>query len=316
MNNIISVSGGNDSLAMMIVIDKIRNDDKEFFKNDTWEVCYFNTGWARDGWYIRVEMIKNLCKKYGFKFNELKASARNEYRKTENDELFRTLPQEQNYGMIAHIKKEKIFPNVKMKWCTESLKIKPMHKWLKKKRFTVKNTRQWIGIRRDEGGRLGGIAGGNEKDRAFTTSVGERHGFEAVFPIAYMHEDERDKLLKKNKIDIYPSRSEECYPCIYQLSARELAKIDDRRIELINEYEVKITNYKHAVKDLMGISYSKNEFFGMFNKNKCGNNSGIVAQKEWAIKRIEYLNSLPKQQGLFQDEMIIDDKCSSGYCGN
>jgi hypothetical protein len=84
--------------------------------------------------------------------------------------------------MIAHIKKEKIFPNVKMKWCTESLKIKPMHKWLKKKRFTVKNTRQWIGIRRDEGGRLGGIAGGNEKDRAFTTSVGERHGFEAVFP--------------------------------------------------------------------------------------------------------------------------------------
>jgi hypothetical protein len=60
---------------------------------------------------------------------------------------------------------------------------------------------------------------------------------------------------------------------------------------LINEYEVKITNYKHAVKDLMGISYSKNEFFGMFNKNKCGNNSGIVAQKEWAIKRIEYLNS-------------------------
>jgi hypothetical protein len=40
----------------------------------------------------------------------------------------------------------------------------------------------------------------------------------------------------------------------------------------------------------------------MFNKNKCGNNSGIVAQKEWAIKRIEYLNSLPKQQGLFQDE--------------
>jgi hypothetical protein len=40
----------------------------------------------------------------------------------------------------------------------------------------------------------------------------------------------------------------------------------------------------------------------MFNKNKCGNNAGIVAQQKWAKKRVEYLNSLPKQQGLFQDE--------------
>jgi hypothetical protein len=36
---------------------------------------------------------------------------------------------------------------------------------------------------------------------------------------------------------------------------------------------------------------------------------------KWAKKRVEYLNSLPKQQGLFQDEVIIHDKCSSGYCG-
>jgi hypothetical protein len=42
----------------------------------------------------------------------------------------------------------------------------------------------------------------------------------------------------------------------------------------------------------------------MFNKNKCGNNAGIVAQQKWAKKRVEYLNSLPKQQGLFQDEVI------------
>jgi hypothetical protein len=43
-----------------------------------------------------------------------------------------------------------------------------------------------------------------------------------------------------------------------------------------------------------------------------GNNAGIVAQQKWAKKRVEYLNSLPKQQGLFQDEVIIHDKCSSG----
>jgi tRNA(Ile)-lysidine synthase TilS/MesJ len=34
MNNIISVSGGNDSIAMLIVIDRIRKQDSEFFKNE------------------------------------------------------------------------------------------------------------------------------------------------------------------------------------------------------------------------------------------------------------------------------------------
>jgi hypothetical protein len=48
-----------------------------------------------------------------------------------------------------------------------------------------------------------------------------------------MSEIQRDKLLKENNIDIYPSRSEECYPCIYQMSVRELADIDESRIELI-----------------------------------------------------------------------------------
>jgi hypothetical protein len=53
--------------------------DSEFFKNDTWQVCYFNTGWARDGWDIRVKLIKDMCEKYELKFNELKASVMNEH---------------------------------------------------------------------------------------------------------------------------------------------------------------------------------------------------------------------------------------------
>jgi hypothetical protein len=46
-------------------------------------VCYFNTGWARDGWDIRVKLIKDMCDKYELKFNELKASVMNEHRTTE-----------------------------------------------------------------------------------------------------------------------------------------------------------------------------------------------------------------------------------------
>jgi hypothetical protein len=51
---------------------------------------------------------------------------------------------------------------------------------------------------------------------------------------------------------------------------------------MINEFEVKVTEYRRATSDLMGIKYAKGAFFGMFNKNKCGNNAGIVAQQKWA----------------------------------
>jgi hypothetical protein len=47
------------------------------------------------------------------------------------------------------------------------------------------------------------------------------------------------------------------------MSVRELADIDESRIELINEFEVKVTEYRKATRDLMGIKYAKGEFFGM-----------------------------------------------------
>jgi hypothetical protein len=47
------------------------------------------------------------------------------------------------------------------------------------------------------------------------------------------------------------------------MSVRELADIDASRIELINEFEVKVTEYRNATSDLMGIKYAKGAFFGM-----------------------------------------------------
>jgi hypothetical protein len=35
------------------------------------------------------------------------------------------------------------------------------------------------------------------------------------------------------------------------MSVRELADIDESRIELINEFEVKVTEYRKATRDLM-----------------------------------------------------------------
>ncbi len=315
MNNLISVSGGNDSMAMLLVIEQLKKQDPEFFKGDTWTVIYLNTGWARDGWGKRIEIVKSLCKQSNFKFVELTASALNKT-KTENDELFDELPDSDHFGMVAHIKKKAFFPNVKIKYCTEELKIKPMRHFLKTNKYNSKNSRQWIGVRREEGGRLGGALGGNKKDRAFTVSLGERDGMDSVHPLAYMLEVDRDKLLKKHNIEVYPTRSEECYPCIYQMKVSQIADIDPSRIVVINNLETKVTAVRHAKYALMGVNRRKDEFFGMFNSKKLGGNDGIVKQVAYAKKRMEFLETLPKDgYGLFPDEVVIDDKCSSGYCG-
>lgn len=114
------------------------------------------------------------------------------------------------------------------------------------------------------------------------------------------------------------------------MSVRQLANLDTSRIELINEHEVKITKFRHAKAELMGvkpaeidkamaavesIDYKDWNFFGMFNYKACGNQKGIIKQTKWAKKRVEYLDGLPNQQGLFTDEVVVNDKCKSGYCG-
>jgi hypothetical protein len=165
-----------------------------------------------------VKLIKDMCDKYELKFNELKASVMNEHRTTENDELFAQVPDEDKYGMIAFIKKKKFFPP---KRPPSSLLI-PTHclEFLRLSLFAFSHRcigvifKDWV--------------------QYFIFTLGKNFFFlmKAI-------------ILKENNIDIYPSRSEECYPCIYQMSVRELADIDESRIELINEFEVKEQLYQH-----------------------------------------------------------------------
>jgi 3'-phosphoadenosine 5'-phosphosulfate sulfotransferase (PAPS reductase)/FAD synthetase len=309
MNNIIAVSGGNDSIAMLLRISELIKQEPSFFINQKWYVIYFNTGWARNGWDKRIDIVKSLCDKFNFEFVELKASALNKYKQTDNDQLFAMMPDDEHFGMTAFVRKKAFFPNVKMKYCTQELKIKPLFEWLKQNKLTPKNTRQWVGVRRAEGGRLGK---NNAKDRMHTTSLGERDGFDVVYPICYLSDTERDDILIKNNIEIYNGRSEECYPCIFQTKLTDLANLDKDRIEIIHDLEVKITNYRQAKANLMGVkNYNANEFFGMFRNTLCGGAEGIKAQVEYAKQKVKEQQKQGKQLELF----VIDDKCKSGYCG-
>lgn len=316
MNNVINISCGNDSKAMLIRIHQLRQQDPDYFNGDTWSAVYCHTGWARTGWEKEVNVAKKMCEKFGFNFYQLQHDARNQSIQNANDDLFAMLPDTAHFGLIAEIKKQAFFPHVgNGRYCTEKLKIIPIKKFLKKHNFNHKNTLQWLGIRREEGRNKKGGGGTAGIDRANITSVGIDRGFNHAYPLAYMTSIERDKLLTEYGIKVYHSRSEECYPCIFQCSFRQLADLDDDKVQVIHDLESKITKFRHAKYKLMGIKKNKWEFFGMFNYKSCGNQQGIKKQVAWAKAKLARLNAEPKQQKLFADDMIIDDKCKSGACG-
>lgn len=304
-HNIISVSGGNDSKAMLLTIRDMIKKEPNLFADEDFTAIHCDTGWARDGWESQITTTKQICEDMGIEFVRLTATVINRHIKNDTDKMFESLPYSNRFGMVAMIKKKKAFPNLKFKYCTEYLKIKPIQDFMKSRGFNPKNSVQWIGIRCEEGGRLGGRLGSNKKDRSHTTSTGSRNGFDVVFPICYLTEVERDKLLKKNNIEVYPNRSEECYPCIYQCSKEDLANLDPERVTLISNLETKINKYTHSLYDLLDKDENPNQFYGMFNPNKCGGAQGIVEQQKWAKKELE-------KQG---DDWVINDKCKSGYCG-
>jgi len=307
MNNLISVSCGNDSLAMLVRVAEIRDQAPDLFEGDSWTAVYCDTGWSRTGWDDRVEMTASLCEELGFRFKTLKRDVRNKIRKSVNDKVYGDITNP--YGMKALIRKKAFFPNLQMKYCTMELKIKPFKDWITDQEWTPKQVRQWVGVRRAEGGRLGKS---NAKDRANTVSLDIRSeitGYETVYPIAYVDDAERDNILSDNNIPVYPTRSEECYPCIYQMSERQLAELDEDAICKIELLEGLVTNFQKAKYDLLETyQYENDEIFGMFNRTKCGGKNGIRAQVAWAKNQI-------KQEDSQGDLFIINDKCKSGACG-
>ena len=310
MNHVISTSCGNDSVAMILRVAELREEAPDLFKDDTWHAVYCDTGWAKDGWDKRVDMTKALCEELDIEFHVLVTDVRNKKRVSSVDKTFGVMDDKNSLGMLGLIRKNTMFPNLSMKFCTVGLKINAIGSFNERMGFDRLNTTQWVGLRREEGGRLGK---NSPKDRSNTTSYEECSpitGFPVVYPIAYMTQEQEYELLTRNNVDIYPNRSDECYPCIFQSGKKDLAGLDDARVDLIEDMENKLTRYKKARFDLMGREYDHDKIWGMFNFKTCGGNMGIRAQVEWAKRELG--NKAGDQGDLFD---IIDDKCDSGYCG-
>lgn len=263
--NIISISGGNDSIAMLQWVI----ENREHFKGESFAAAYVNTGWAISWWADRMEKVKAFCEANDIEYHEI----------------------DPGIGFEELVREKGIFPNRLQKYCTRELKIKPQIKWRREHKFKPNNTRLFIGVRADE-----------SKARQNTVSIGEQDGYESVFPLAYLDSDQRNAYIERSGFDVLPTRSNECHPCIYETTKAAIKNIEPDRVELIAELEKDITDFTNAKRKLQRHpKYNPNEIFGMFNSRNIGTGTGgIHEQVRWANSpRGKYA---PEQEEMFCED--------------
>lgn len=116
MKNIVSVSGGKDSVALWLWAIRTGLDPV---------AVYIDTGWEWDGHHAHLDLLESRIGK----LHRIAAA-----------ETFE-----------AVTRRKKSFPSRVRKWCTEELKLKPFRDWLDGYREVVADEVQvLVGIRRDE----------------------------------------------------------------------------------------------------------------------------------------------------------------------
>ena len=255
-------------------------ENREHFDDEPFVAVYVNTGWAISWWAKRMVEVQAFCEANDIGYAETVAEL----------------------GFEDLVRKKGIFPNRIQKYCTYELKIKPIVRWRKENKYTTRNSRVFIGVRADE-----------SKARAGTVSLGEREGYEAIYPLAYLNDEQRDEYIIRTGFDVLPTRSCECHPCIYESSKVKLRGIESDRIELIHNLELDITDFTNAKRKLQKHpKYDPNEIFGMFNSKNLGlTNSG--AGKGGIKDQIKWAKSPAGKYKHGQEDMFCDDQL--GYCG-
>lgn len=207
-------------------------------------VLYNNTGWSISWWFKRMWQIKNLCKKYKFKYAETKSM-----------------------GFKSLVRMKKGFPMAasKMSFCSDYLKKQPTLKWLKK-HDPKGEAILYIGIRRCESQ--------NRANHPRSIISATRYDGRAMeFPLVDFSDMERDLTMERTGIDILLHGSMECFPCINSKRSdfRLLAKYSDR-IDEVAELEKEIAVMAKNGKDRY-----------MFRKYRHMGAEGIKEVVEWGL---------------------------------
>ena len=200
MSHVISVSYGNDSIAM------IQFAHEKGLKNVF--TVYCDTGWAAPGWDDRVAQGETLAGIYGF-----------------------TPIRVQSMGMEELVRMKKGFPGNGQQFCTAWLKGFPFLEWLEQNDPELEAT-VLIGKRRAESEA--------RKDTPEFIESSEYHGGRKVWHPLYLHShEERNELIKRAGFEVLPHRSNECSPCV-NANRDNFRGLSEQQIQRVEALEAEI----------------------------------------------------------------------------
>jgi len=203
---IVSVSGGKDStLCLALAIEKYKDTGIPVIP------VFADTGWEHPATY---EYLKTLEEFFQVRIVRLKATT-----------------------MLELIRKKRIFPSLRRRFCTQHLKSFPQKEFYKWLYFQLpfRVAEIWIGMRREESPSRRGI-----KDHLLPagekTRFGERFPFDLhfIYPVKDLTTGQVFKELKKRKIPVNPLYSQGfsrvgCYPCF--ISKKDIIKVIIKALE-------------------------------------------------------------------------------------
>lgn len=213
MENVISASYGNDSVALIQWAHEAGLKDVV--------VTYIDTGWAAAGWPSRVDVCESWVKSLGY----LPVRLRGEM------------------GFEELITFKKGFPSQRYQWCSGLLKGIPFLNWIDEADPGCKAT-VLIGKRREESRE-------RAQTPEFVPSS-EYHGGRSVWHPLFLHTTEmRDALLRRAGFDPLPHRSQECAPCV-NANRSDILALDPGDIERVAALEGAVGKHMFRAKKKMG----------------------------------------------------------------
>lgn len=253
----INVSCGNDSVALTQFLH-------EKYPEDTKVCVYCNTGMESDTWPQRVDRFRQWCESLGIPFVELKNSE----------------------GQFQYwVQQKTIFPRLKVKWCTELLKIKPVNEYLNEidpsKEATI-----CVGVRRCE-----------SIKRADYPEWADVGGRDKWAPLVRHSDEERNALIERAGFEVLPHRSRECAPCIFS-NREDIARMSENEIQRVERMETQLSEGRAD-----STFFNPNGKMGAF---------GIREVVDWARSpRGKYSRDQLLLERFFEKKLT----CDGGYCG-
>lgn len=265
-----NISGGKDSTALGLYL--LENKIK-------FTPVFLDTGWEHPSTYEYIE--KTLTPIFG-EFTIL----RNEKYFKEDDEW--------RGGFEQMLLYHRMFPNGKLKFCTQQLKIVPiMNFYVESFLKTNKKPISGLGIRAEESFKRSTLSKKEEKDEATIWRPLIKYKEADIIDLHHKHNITPNPLYLKGYSRVG------CYPCIYarKHEIRHIYLSDPERIEYIAELEDKVSSLREGDR--------KQTFFKSRLKDK----------KQMPIKKIAEWSNTSKGKILDDQEEIEEDGCMRwGLC--